>query len=146
MKTLKKLIINEPFYSRKLNKKSCYIYRHRLKTTYCAECTNLSDRVDVAVCQQLLLQRTQELVEVSGLIAVRRWCSLLQLIAVLLQLAKGLILNNTNTSNTINCSFQWYHRRVRPICFPKRWKPVRVLRKTNGEEKSQSSEINIKIF
>lgn len=57
----------------------------------------LSDRVNVAVCQQLLLQGAQQLVEVSWLAAVRGGHALLQLITVLLQLTKCLILHNTNT-------------------------------------------------
>lgn len=61
-----------------------------------AACQHLSDRVDVAVSQQLLLQRAEELVEVSWLAAVRRGHALLQLITVLLQLPKSLILEHTH--------------------------------------------------
>lgn len=55
----------------------------------------------MTVRQQLLLQRAQQLVEVSRLAAVRRRRSTLQLIAVLLQLAKGLILHGANTDKEL---------------------------------------------
>lgn len=61
----------------------------------------LSDGVDVAVGQQLLLQGAQQLVQVSRLAAVRRRGALLQLVAVLLQFAQRLVLQRTENRTAV---------------------------------------------
>lgn len=54
--------------------------------------SHLSDAVDVAIGEQLLLQRAQQLMQVGRLVAVRRRRPLQDLVAVLLELPEGLIL------------------------------------------------------